>query len=126
MYCIVTLYKAETIYRAPVVYFDSGFFYFGGSTQTSELGSTIARLDSKTWEWLKIGDILQARMGHNVIEIHGQFLVIGGYYRFQAVSTEKCIYSSGEIKCTAQLPELAGYDIYPELFHVPDDFCRSS
>ena len=121
----MTLYKAEGIHRAPVVYFDAGFFYFGGSTQTSELGSSIARLDSKTWEWLKIGDITQARMGH-VIEIHGQFLVIGGYYRFQAVSTQKCTYSNGKMKCTAQLPELAEYDIYPELFHVPDDFCRSN
>ena len=46
---------------------------FGGETSDS-LHSTIARLDSTTFTWTKVGDLNKGRYGHNAIEILGRGL----------------------------------------------------
>ena len=40
--------------------------------------STIARLDEKTQEWTKLGDLNTGRSGHGVIFDGQHFLVVGG------------------------------------------------
>ena len=67
------------------------------------------------------------RAGHNVI-YDGQFmLVIGGGSKAldNAVMTEKCSVSGGQVTCVTQTPELTGYQYYPEVFLVPADYCKN-
>ena len=82
--------------------------------------SIIAKLDSN-FTWSHVGNLNQARGGHNVIVIQNEVLIVGGYH--QTYSTERCIYRIGQMNCTEQLPELTKYTNYPELLAVPNDFC---
>ena len=66
----------------------------------------------------------QGRFGHNVINTEGHFLVLGGFNRYNPLISEKCKYENGTIECTTQLPLLIGYELYPELLTVPNDFCK--
>ena len=84
-----------------------------------------------------MGELIQGRYGHNVIEIQGRdgtfsifqniqistigdFLVIGGEGN---KLTERCQDENGQISCTQQRPGLNYYVYYPELVAVSDDFC---
>ena len=49
-------------------------------------------------------------------------LVVGGEYTRE---TEKCSIESGSVTCTSQNPELDYYSKYPELFLVPESFCKA-
>ena len=66
--------------------------------------------------------MVQARESHNVIEIQGELLVIGGTPG--TLKTERCNYVENEIKCKQQDPILGDYLGYPELFAVTDDYCK--
>lgn len=95
---------------------------FGGSTdKNGDFENRIARLDSKSFEWTRVGELSRGRCGHNVIEVQGQILVVGGNDLFK---TERCNYSEGVMQCTEQQPELDYYNMYPELYAVSDYFCK--
>ena len=58
---------------------------------------------------------------HNAI-FDGQYvLVVGGGGRKK---TEKCSISNDQMTCVSQLPELIDYAYYPEVFLVPEDYCK--
>ena len=117
--------KATFVHRAAVIHHQNAYFYFGGYTNYTEYDRTIARLDGKTFRWSKLGQLNQGRNGHNVILLQSYFLVVGGYnYDIGSVMSEKCHYSSGKIKCTAQQPGLYYYIDFPELLAVPDNYCK--
>ena len=40
-----------------------------------------------------------------------------------ALSTERCTPKADAIQCTDVGPVLTDYRVYPELMHVPDDYC---
>ena len=73
-------------------------------------------------QWTRAGRLNQARYGHNVIYDGQHIMVVGGNnYR----QTEKCLLNSGTVTCTLQNPELPNYQNYPELFLIPDAFCKN-
>ena len=87
---------------------------------------TIGRFDITMRKWSKAGHLVIGRDGHNVI-YDGQFmLVIGGGSKplDNAMMTEKCSVSGGQVTCVTQTPELTGYRDYPEVFLVPAGFCK--
>ena len=111
--------------QSAVVYFDHGFYFFGGWDNTS-LESTldiIARLDSQTYVWTKVGELNTPRHKHNVVTVENEFLVIGGVG--YDMKSERCNYDDDQMICTEQWPELTGYYDYPELFIVNEDYCSN-
>ena len=93
---------------------------FGGG---SDVGAeaTIGRLDIKTREWFNAGNLEIGRYAHNAI-YDGQFvLVIGG---IDIRKTEKCLISNDQMTCSSQSPELISYGFYPEVFFVPEGYCK--
>ena len=76
-----------------------------------------------THVWSKAGYLNTSRKGHNVIFDGRHFLVIGGY---ETKKEERCTIVRDEMTCVEQAPELTDYAYYPELFLVPDDFCKKS
>ena len=76
-------------------------------------------------QWTEAGKMNQARYGHNVIYNGVFIMVIGGRPEDdRQVPTERCSIINGSISCFSQTPELKDYYAYPELFLVPDDFCK--
>ena len=61
------------------MFFENGFYYFGGNSGDS-FGTLekISFLHSKTFLWSTVGALLEKRQKHNVIEVQGQFLILGG------------------------------------------------
>ena len=81
---------------------------------------TIGRMDD-SGQWTKAGQLNRGRYGHNVI-FDGQYIiVVGGELERD---TERCQLQNGAITCTTQEPKLNYYYLYPELFLVPDAFCK--
>ena len=71
--------------------------------------------------WSRIGLLSREREMHNVIEVQGEILVIGGLGEY---TTERCSHTNITMDCTQQEPSLNGYHTYPELFIVPDNYCQ--
>ena len=95
---------------------------FGGVTNNSVHDKTIARLDEKSFRWDRVGKLNKGRSRHSMIERNGEILVIGGDSKF---NTERCNYQDdGQMHCVEQDPKLSEYAFFPELFPVPDDFCK--
>ena len=93
---------------------------FGGDTRGGVL-TTIGRLDIKTRKWTNAGDLVVERRGHNVI-FDGQYvLVVGGMGTYK---TEKCSIENERLTCASQSPELTDCRYYPELFLVPEAYCK--
>ena len=74
-------------------------------------------------EWTKAGELMHAREAHNAIYDGKQIIVVGA--EFGPIKTEKCTISDGKVTCTDQEPSLEHYWLYPELFLVSADFCKS-
>ena len=93
---------------------------FGGYTSNTSTDNLIARLDGVTFSWGQVGELTQGRWGHGAIVVQGEILVVGGASSYK---TERCNEIEGQMRCSAQEPELSDYFYYPELFAVPDNFC---
>ena len=118
---IVEEYPDELVlHSAAVLYFHGGFFYFGGTNGNKDI-ARVARLDSETYTWNKLGMLSTARKTHNVIEVSGVFLIIGG--DATSLKTERCVYDNLTINCTEQDPTLDNYGNFPELFKASSDYC---
>ena len=104
---------------------------FGGDDHFVGITDLIVRLDSKwgpgdevvqPWTWTMVGRLKLARSGHSVIEVNGEFLVVGGLHDKK---TERCTLVKGKVTCVAQEPMLYDYMMWPELFLVESDFCST-
>ena len=125
--------KAGTfINRAPIIYHEKSFFLFGGKSfdeASAPFGyyaeKRIGRMDLDG-QWTEAGRMNQGRYGHNVI-YNGVFLMVFGGssedYNTE-LQTERCSVRNGSISCFSQTPDLKNYSFYPELFLVPDNFCK--
>ena len=110
------------IHTAPLIYIGDAFYVFGGDTDINENDTTIGKLDADL-VWTRVGNLNRGRQGHNVI-FDGQYaLVVGGIAG--TFSTEKCIISTSGVHCMEQSPSLYRYELYPELFMVPPNFCKN-
>ena len=72
--------------------------------------------------WNQVGKLNRTRRGHNVILVGGSLLVIGDW--FETVN-EKCTLKNDNITCVDQTLILKDYYVWPELFLVPDSFCKT-
>ena len=92
------------------------------------MAKTIAKLTVND-EWIKLGELNQARQGHAVIFAQGAFLVTGGLFNASNFSfnTEHCLVEDGtnSIECVTQEPVLELYGFYPEMFLVPANYCKT-
>ena len=98
------------------------FYVIGGWTDKSSYDSTIGKLDANS-NWSKAGELSTGRYAHAAVFDGAYLLVVGGYEN--DYKTEKCTFTSNGITCTEQSPSLSRYELYPELFMVPADFCTS-
>ena len=108
---------------APIVYVDGYFYVIGGYIDDKQYDKTIARLDASSMTWSKSGDLVNGRRGHNAIYDGSSLIVVGGDTGL--LQTEKCVISNGQVSCTSQNPTLENYTLYPELFLVPVDYCKT-
>ena len=115
--------NANSISDQAVVYVNSSYFYFGGYDDypPKHAESIIARLDGLSYKWSKIGQLNEARDGHNAIYFNNHFLVVGGDGTYK---TEKCVYNNNQMICYSQSPSLTEYAYTPELMIVYDDYCN--
>ena len=100
-----------------MLYHAKGFIIFGGAIDMSPntWTTTIARLDQKTKEWTKLGNLVTARLGHRVIYDGDTFLVVGGRNDSYSIDTERCSVNDESMVCQHQPPFLENY-YHPELF----------
>ena len=117
---LIPVKASSYIAYAPVIYVDGAFYVIGGDGATDK--NVIGRLDATTKTWSKSGELIDGRDGHNAIFDGSSILVVGGDYDRK---TEKCSFSEGQIICTEQDPELVYYYLYPELFLIPANFCKT-
>ena len=116
------------ICRQAVVYHDQYFYVFGGVAGGVGDMSKIGRLDTNLL-WSVAGEMMALRRAHNVVFNDNGFLIIGGRNYLDKENdhsrpTEKCIIQNDTISCTTQAPTLTYYEYYPELFLVPETFCK--
>ena len=104
------------------------FYMFGGDSQWST--SIIAAFSTLTKQWKKMGELNTARDGHGVIIQRGEFIIIGGVETKKSgaspivpMSTERCTLTGDKINCVDVGPWLTNYWSYPEIMHVPHDYC---
>ena len=84
----------------------------------------IARFETSTRQWKKLGELNEARLGHGVIAQKGEFIVVGGDGIIdEGTKTERCSLSDDSIQCTSVDPELYDYFFYPEMMLVPENYC---
>ena len=77
------------------------------------------------WNWNLIftaGELITPRRGHGSIYDGSRIIVVGGYG--SPMKTEVCSLSDGTMDCKDQDPILTDYTYYPELFTIPDNFCK--
>ena len=72
--------------------------------------------------WSHVGNLVSDRNGHNVIYVDDVLIVAGGSGRYY---TESCKIIFGEFECFEQNLSLYDCYAYPELFAVPENFCKS-
>ena len=111
-----------------MIFYNFKFTIFGGGclgdSDDTALKS-IVTFDLETQQWSKIGEMKQARQGHNMISHpNGALYVIGGMdpESVDDLYTEKCTYN-GSFECESQQPVLTSYTYYPELKLVNENYC---
>ena len=104
------------LYTSPICHYNNKFIIFAEE-------AVIAAFDTNTQTWSQIGRTLNSsRYHHNAIQLpDDNFLVFGGTGSF---ATEKCTWDGDQLKCSAQDPTVYRYTAWPELFHVPDNYCQ--
>ena len=118
---------------APIIYLNDGFFVFGGqstgdSNSANGVIKTIGYLHATKLKWSNVGEMKNARAGHNVIWDGFNLVVVGGNVHEFEYMTERCNFVWGErelISCYKTEGKLKNYSSYPELVLVPKNFCRT-
>ena len=104
--------KAMSLYA---VVFRGGYhYYFGGTNVTS-----VCRLEEKTWNWSKLGQLNSVREGYGVISVEEKFIVVGGH---SSQNIEECLLDNGEFSCTEVQTWFINYYIYPILYLVDENY----
>ena len=106
---------------APVIFIDQNFYVIGGHADGIAF-DLIGRLDAKTRTWSIAGKLAARRDGHNAIFHDSKLIVVGGWGE---IETETCTLSNYEFLCYKTKLILDTYVYYPELYQVPDDFCKA-
>ena len=106
---------------APIVFIRDSFYLIGGYVDRVD-SNTIGRFDATRRVWSKSGELISGRGSHNAIYDGSSLIVVGGE---GTQKSERCEISNGQTTCTAQNPGLSGYELYPELFLVPVNFCKT-
>ena len=120
---LFTLFEANNfIFNAPIIFLDEAFYVIGGLADAFGT-NIIGRLDASSKVWSNSGQLVTRRTGHNAIYDGFNLIVIGGDGP-GARSTEKCTISNEKFTCSDQDPILNKYAYYPELFLVPEGFCK--
>ena len=129
---VVSYPYADTIWRQAMLYYDTKFYVFGGVIDLNWTNSNFIVHLNKNLKWHKDGVLITPRRSHSVIVSQSEFLVFGGHnIDDEPLLTEKCTISEESNKsntrviCTTQEPLLHQYQLYPEVFLVPDDYCKS-
>ena len=89
---------------------------------SGEHQSTIARFDPIENSWTKLGNLKVPRLGHGVIQIDNEFIVVGGCknaHCTDSVATESCKLNGQSMICTTREPQLSDFSHYPELMPIP-------
>ena len=110
------------IYRFSIVALKSSFYTFGGNKSDNKSTSLIAKFDTITEKWKKLGVLNQNRKSHSVFIHQGDFVVVGGLH-YKAISNERCTMDGDKIMCTEFQPELEGYGYYPQMMSVSQSYC---
>ena len=110
--------QASYIWGYSIVAFEKSFIIFGG--WKGDFSNIIARFDTTTRQWKKLGELNQARRDHGVIIQNGEFIVVGGR---DTKKTERCSLNGDSIQCTSVDPELSSYVYYPVMMLVPENYC---
>ena len=124
-----------------VVHHQDAFYLFGGMIASTEFSNTIARLDTRTAKWSKVGfptensklkkcfytkpkagTLKYGRNGHGAVLLGEKVLIIGGYVGGGPVNNEVCSFNDTTMACVEQSTALTHYAYYPELFLVAEDF----
>ena len=111
--------QAPFIYSYSIVSLGNSFYIFGGYDTTN----TIASFDTNTKQWIRVGELNQARDAHAVIVRQGQFVVVGGCCG--SLATERCILTDNKVQCTTIDPELNNFYWYPEMMLVSGNYCSN-
>ena len=109
-----------------IVALGNTFYIFGGLKSEEESHDKIVAFDTKTKEWNNVGELKHARSGHGVIIQTNAFVVVGGMSDEKTLTnlnTERCTIKGNSIVCSVVDPELYEYVFFPELIHVPQDYC---
>ena len=119
---------ATKIHSYAVLHYDNAFLLFGGTTEGCQQyhhcsTNVIAKLDTVTTQWNKVGELKYSRSEHGVIFDGNRFLAVGGIGDYGDLMSEICTPSEEGITCVDDFPYLPLYVDYPELLLVPDDFC---
>ena len=86
---------------------------------SSEKQSIIARFDPIKNSWTKLGNLQVARLGHEVIQVNNEYIVVGGIDGFSGDEpTESCKLNRQSMICTTREPQLSLFTYYPELMLV--------
>ena len=72
--------------------------------------------------WTKAGELKIARSEHGAIHNGVKMIIAGGDGNYKS---ESCDVVDGSVTCIAQAPTLDNYSLYPEMFLVPDSFCKN-
>lgn len=111
----------DSIYGAPIQHVNDHFIVFGGYID-KQYSTMIAMISTVTQMWTQIGHLNNARVGHSAIMTNNNaYLIIGGKPGLLAI--ESCSYDGREMICTDTGASLEFYCFYPELHHVPDNYC---
>lgn len=121
---LIPVKGSSYISQAPIIFIDSAFYVIGGTHGTNEFLDVVGKLDAATKVWSKSGELVWGRFGHNAIFDGSSILVVGGEY-FSIGPTERCSFLNEKITCSDQEPSLYDYYAYPELFLIPENFCKN-
>ena len=101
-----------------VILYGGNHFFFGGYDGSGELNS-ILRLDGSSWTWSNVGQLNSARSGLGAILVGNTVTVVGGQGKLK---NEACKLDNEQFTCTELSSSLTGYDWYPILHPVNQDY----
>ena len=116
------LRQGSYIYGYSIVSSKESFYIFGGVGDGFKGSNVIARFQTTTKQWKKLGELKQPRSGLGVIKLEDEFIVFGGEDKKK---TERCSMNGDSIQCVTVGFEYDDYWFYPELMSVPQSYCST-
>ena len=98
-------YASSHITKHAAVSKGGDFYVIGGYADDSSETATIARYNTNTDTWTRLGDLLNARVYHDAIWSQDFLIVVGGN---SATISERCSLNGNSVVCVEQSPSV-GY-----------------